>query len=114
VDERFAFAGAHFGDRSVVQDHPADQLHVVMAHLQNAFSTFTTDREGLVQNAVERRAVVELLFELGGFRAQFVVGQLLDFRLELVDGVDARPQLFDFAFVAGAEEFFECPGNHSL
>ena len=31
-DERLAFAGDHFGDVALVQDHAADQLHVVVAH----------------------------------------------------------------------------------
>ena len=31
-DERLAFAGLHFGDLAVVQDHAADHLHVVVAH----------------------------------------------------------------------------------
>ena len=67
-DERFAFAGAHLGDRSLVQDHPADELHVVVAHAQDALAPLATDGERLVEDVVERRAVVELLFELGGLR----------------------------------------------
>src|SRR5882762_9564815 len=32
-DQRFAFAGLHFGDLAGVQDHAADQLHVEVAHV---------------------------------------------------------------------------------
>ena len=39
-DERFAFAGFHFGDFAVVQHHAADQLHIEMAHVQEAAAGF--------------------------------------------------------------------------
>ena len=52
-DERFAFAGLHFGDPALVQDHAADQLHVEMAHVQLAPGHLAADREGFRKNVVE-------------------------------------------------------------
>jgi hypothetical protein len=46
-----------------------------------------------------------LLAKLFGFCAEFVVRELFDLGLEGVDGVDARHQTLDFAFVLGAEDF---------
>jgi hypothetical protein len=44
-DQRLAFAGAHFGDRAVVQHHAADQLHVEMAHAEHALGGFANRGE---------------------------------------------------------------------
>ena len=44
-DERFAFAGFHFGDFAAVQHHAADQLHVEVAHVERAAAGFTNERE---------------------------------------------------------------------
>ena len=72
-DERLALAGAHLGDAALVQDHAADELHVVVAHPEHALARLAADGEGLGQEVVERRAVVELLLELGRLRAQLGV-----------------------------------------
>ena len=69
-DERLAFARLHLGERAVVQDHAADQLHVVVPHLQHAASGFADDRKGFGQQVVERFAVGEAGAELGGLVAQ--------------------------------------------
>src|SRR5216683_2102177 len=44
-DEGLAFAGLHFRDFAVVQDHPADKLHVEVAHVQEAASGFANQGE---------------------------------------------------------------------
>src|SRR3712207_8465754 len=36
--ERLALAGAHLGDRAVVQDHAADHLHVEVPHAHRALA----------------------------------------------------------------------------
>ena len=58
-DQRLAFAGLHFGDLAVVQHHAADQLHVVVPHVQHAAAGFADDGERLGQQVVERLAVGE-------------------------------------------------------
>ena len=45
-DERFAFAGLHFGDFALVQDDSADELHVEMAHAEGATARFADEGEG--------------------------------------------------------------------
>ena len=56
-DQRFAFAGFHFGDFALVQHHAADQLHVEMAHVEDPAAGFAHDREGFDQEVVERGAL---------------------------------------------------------
>jgi hypothetical protein len=56
-DQRFAFAGFHFGDLALVQHHAADQLHVEVAHLHRAPAGLADHGEGLGQNLVERGAL---------------------------------------------------------
>ena len=50
-DQRLAFTGLHFGDLAAMQDHAADQLHVEMAHVEDAPAGFADDREGLGQKS---------------------------------------------------------------
>ena len=47
-----------------MQDHAADQLHVVVPHVQHAASGFAHDGERLGQQVVERLAVGEARAEL--------------------------------------------------
>ena len=61
-DEGFAFAGLHFGDLALVQDHAADELHVEVAHLHGAPAGLADHGKGFGQNFVERRAFCGLDF----------------------------------------------------
>jgi hypothetical protein len=62
-DQRLAFAGAHFGDLAVVQDHAADQLHIEVAHAEGALAGLAHDREGLRQERVQRLALGHAFLE---------------------------------------------------
>ena len=82
--ERLAFARAHLGDRALVEDHAADELHVVVAHLERALARLTADGERLVQDVVEGRALssfclnsARLGFELGVVRAAIAASSAL-------------------------------------
>ena len=44
-----AFPGLHLGDLAVVQDHPAQQLHIEVAHAEHALTGLAHDRERLRQ-----------------------------------------------------------------
>ena len=81
-DERLAFAGDHFGDVAVVQDHAADELHVVVPHAEEAAARLAADGEGLDQDVVERFAGGQPAAELGRLAAQLVVGHRLVLRLQ--------------------------------
>ena len=119
-DERLAFTGFHFGDFAVVQNHSADQLHVEVAHVQQAATCFADQRkrrndcgrEGLLHLLAESRVagigVLELLLHLFLQREeaslQLVVAERLDFGFARVDGRDERLQFFDVALVLGADK----------
>ena len=53
-DEGLAFAGHHFGDVSSVEDHAADQLHIVVPHPQKAATRLTANGKRLDQQVFER------------------------------------------------------------
>ena len=110
-DERLALAGAHLGDRAGVEHHAADELHVVVAHLQDAAAALAAGGEGLDEDVVDGGAVVELLLELRGLGPELFVGELLHLALELVDGDDLGLQPLDRALVRRAEELLD-PGEH--
>ena len=110
--ERLAFARAHFRDLSVVQRHPADQLHIEVAHRERALACFAHDRERLRQHVVERFAVGHTRLELVGLRAEVGVGELGDVRLERVDLLEGLRVLLEQALVAAAEDAGEDVGDH--
>ena len=82
-DERLALAGPHLGDLAAVQDHAADELHVVVAHAERAPRALAADGERLGQDVVERGAVVELLAELERLALQHGVVEGLHLRFVL-------------------------------
>ncbi len=53
-DQRLAFTGLHLGDGAAVQRHAADQLDVVVTHVQHAAAGFADHREHLGQQVVDR------------------------------------------------------------
>jgi hypothetical protein len=93
--ECLAFARHHFGNRAVVQHHPANQLDVVVPHRQVAASRFATGSEGLDKDVVERFAGRQTLPEFGRLRPQLRIRDALEMRLELVDGLYLGLQLLD-------------------
>jgi hypothetical protein len=88
--QRLALAGLHLGDVAAVQHHAADELHVEVAHAHGAPAGLADDRERLVQQVVERLAVLGALAQRGDALPELVVA--LELELGLV-GVDARDAL---------------------
>ena len=103
--QRFSFAGLHLGDLAPVQHHAADHLHVEVAHGQHAPARLAHHGEGLREQFVERGTLAEFLPELDRLLGQFLVGQLLDRGLKLVDGLDDGAHRLEFALVLSAEDF---------
>ncbi len=87
-----------------MQHDAAHQLHVEMALAERALGGLAHRGEGLGQDVVELRPVGEPLLELRGSRAQLVVGQRRQLRLQLVDRGDDVRQALDVAIVGGAEQ----------
>ncbi len=52
-DERFAFAGFHFGDAAAVESDAADQLNIEVAHVQYAAAGFAANGESFYKDVVE-------------------------------------------------------------
>ena len=113
-DQRLAFAGLHLGDLAFVQDHAADQLHVEMALAERALGRLAHGGEGRHQDVVERLAFGDLRLEGVGARAQLVVRQLCEFRLQRVDGVDPGLIAPDAPFVRGAEQLAGETTDHRI
>ncbi len=103
--QRLPFAGAHFRDLAVVQDHAADQLHVVVAHAEHAHRRLTHDGEGFGEQIVRRLALGDALAELLRLRLKRFVRERLHGGLELVDRLALAAILLDQAVVATAEDF---------
>ncbi len=111
-DQGLAFAGLHLGDLALVQDHAADELHVEMALAEGALGGLAHGGEGRHQEVVELGAVGDLLLEFVGAGAQRLVGELLDLRLQGVDGVDARLIAADAPVVGGTEQLAGDSADH--
>ena len=111
-DQRLALAGAHLGDLPLVEDHPADQLHVEVAHAEDAFARFSDDREHLGEKVVERRALGEAILELALLGPELGVGDGGQARLERVDALDHGPEALQGPLVLRADDFREHAGEH--
>jgi len=111
-DQGLAFTGAHFGDFAAVQDDAADQLHVEVAHIEEAAAGFADHGEGFDEQVVEGRALGQFFLEFDGLGGQVDVGKLLDVRLEVVDGGDDRLNGLDFPLVFGAKNLGQNSVDH--
>ena len=97
-----ALAGAHLGDRAVVQHHAADQLDVEVALAERALAGLAGEREGLVQEVVERLAGVVALAQRRVARAQLLVALKLQLGLEVVDAHDVALEDLELLALADA------------
>ena len=117
-NQRFAFAGLHFGDLALMQHHAADELHVEVAHLQHAPAGLAHHREGLGKDLVQHllqlavllvgvfdgiHALADALAELFRLGPELLVAELLHLGLKRIDALHQRHNALDFALVAGAE-----------
>ena len=110
-DEGLALAGLHLGDLALVQHHAADELDVEMALAERALAGLAHRGEDRRQQVLHRLVLAFAILDrgqrrlpFGDLRAQLVVGELLELRLQPVDLVDVRPQTFNFAVVLRTED----------
>jgi hypothetical protein len=130
-NQRFTFASLHFCDLAVVQDHPADQLHVKMAHIQDAAAGLAHHGKGFNKDFIERffQDPVALFFDLLGavwisvrfilnlaetlldalaklvrLGAKLFVAGRLHLRFKRVNGLHVGHQALDFPLVLGSED----------
>jgi hypothetical protein len=101
--QRLALAGPHLGDAAVVEHHAPNQLDVEMAHVERAAACLTAEREGLVEQVVQRLSVASPLAQLVGLLAELVVLEQLHLRLERVDPGDAPLILLELARFAHSQ-----------
>ena len=81
-DEGLALTGLHLRDVALVEGDAAHQLDVEQALPRLALTRLADGCEGLVEDLVERLAVLDALPELGALRAELVVRQRLEVGLE--------------------------------
>ena len=93
-DQRFAFAGLHLRDASLMQHNAADHLHAVVPHAQHAPRRLAARRKRLRQQVVERFAVLVTRLELVGLGAQLCIRQLFVLLLERVHLISNGVDLF--------------------
>ena len=66
-DQGLTFTGTHFGDLVIMQNHAADQLHVIMTHAQRAYRRLSTNRKCFIEQLFQGFAVGKTLAEFVGF-----------------------------------------------
>ena len=102
-DKRFAFAGLHFRNASLMQHDAADDLHAVGTHSQHAVRRLADGRKGLRKKVVQRFTGGQTIPELLRLCAELLVRELAVGILQRHDGVDGRLQLLDLTLGARAE-----------
>src|ERR1700732_4386962 len=70
-DKRLAFAGAHLGDRSLMQNHPANELNIEMPLAEDAARRFPYRCESRHEQIVKALAAGEFLPERPGSPCEF-------------------------------------------
>jgi hypothetical protein len=102
-DQRLALARHHLGDRAAMQHDPADQLHVVMPHVQKPAASLAAYRERFDQQVVQRFASSQTLTKSRRLLTQLDVAHRLILRFQLVDRLDPRMQSLDITGIRRAE-----------
>ena len=69
----FTFTGSHLCYLVIVQDHAADQLYVVVAHVQRAHGSLTADRKGFVKQFLKGLARGKTLLEFLGLLLELII-----------------------------------------
>ena len=72
----FSLTGLHLGDLSLVENDPADELHVEMALAQGPPGSLPDDGEGFGQKIIQGLTLGETLPELPRLGLELGVGQL--------------------------------------
>ena len=108
-----ALAGLHFGDLALVQDHAADELHVIVAHAQHAARGLPHQSKNLGQQIVQRLFPgLHGLPALAHAPGKVLVGQGLHIGFKRIDARNQRAQPPQIALVLAAEDFFEDISEH--
>ncbi len=95
-----------------MQNDAANQLHVEVAHIQDAPAGFAANGEGFYQKVVEGCAVRHALFEFDRFRRKILIGKFLQLRFERIDGRDHWLNAFDLSIMFSAKDFGERTFDH--
>jgi hypothetical protein len=103
-DQRLAFAGAHFGDLALVQDHAADQLHVEMAHPERAPRSLADRGKRLREQVLEVLAAGQALTEFGRLALELLVAQRLERVFQRVRAGDVSVVAVQQPLVAAPEQ----------
>ncbi len=106
-DQRLAFAGAHLGDRALVQHEASDELDVEVALFERAFGRLAHRRERRRGEIFEGRAGGQRGAEFLGLAPQLLVAQRREFRLQGVDGGDLRPIALQAPVIRGPEQLLQ-------
>ena len=106
-DQGLALAGLHLADVALVEHQAADELDVEGTHLDRAPGGLADHREGVGEDVVQARAVVQLLPEGRGHRLELRVRGVLVAGLQRVDPGDRRAELLDRPGVLGPEDLLE-------
>ena len=105
--EGLALARAHLRDPAFVQHHAADELHIEMAHLEDALAGLPADGEGFRQELVEGFPFRHALLKSRGHGLEILIAQGDDVLLQGIDHLDLGPVALKLPLVLGAEYFFE-------
>ena len=102
-DKRFAFAGTHFGNSSLVYDYPADKLDMEVPLAEHPSGGFAHDGERIRQYVIERFAGGKPLFEYVCLRFQRGIVHFRIFGGKSFYLLSHRLDLSDLLFTVGSE-----------
>ena len=110
-DEGLALTGLHLGDVAEMEGGATHELHVEVAEAQRALRCLADRGERFGQQVVERLPVGVPLAQRGGLVAQFVIGELFEALLEVVDGLCEVLETPQEATLTDAQDSLENVGH---
>ena len=101
--QRFSFTGTHFGDTSLMQNDSADQLYMVMLHVQDTARGLSHRCKRFRQQIVQCLSLSKSLFVFRRLPPQFLIRQRLHRRAKLLDFIYQRHDSLQFSFTVCTE-----------
>ena len=111
-DQGFPFTGLHFGNGSLVQHNPADDLHIERTHPQNAKRCFPHHGESFGKQVIQRFFIGQALTEFSRLGPKLIVTQFLYGLLEGIDFIHKRDNALQVALILTAKNLLEYCTQH--
>ncbi len=116
-DKGFPLSGFHLGDVAIMEHHPAHQLHIERAHIQDPAASLSHNSESLWDKPIQGLPIFDPLTKQGGVRCQLLIRNPGQPRLQFINAAHNRAIGFQLPIRSGAHKLcddgIKCVHNFS-